>query len=165
MIGRLINLPFKVLGTVARAVQERNDAAVREKHGDGIATDDFAYLADEDLPKFDMPEGVDPASLKVKAADVRAWQREGRVMEFVDVRREARFKTGHIRDATHMPLGTIAIRLAELPPDDRVVLYCDKGPDALRAALFLKHRGIEDVVCIAGGLEAWKAAGGEVVRG
>ena len=50
MIGKLINLPFKVLGKAARAVQERNDSVMKEVHGEGTSGDDWSELENVPAP-------------------------------------------------------------------------------------------------------------------
>ena len=88
--------------------------------------------------------------------------RAGREILFVDVRKTGPFNAGHVKGALHMPLGTVHIRLAELPPDVRVVLYCDDGKKSRDATIFVRYRGLEDTWMLSGGLPAWRRAGGEV---
>lgn len=162
MIGRLINLPFKVLGKVSRAVQERNDAAMKAQHGEGLATDNYDAFEDKDTLGEPLPEDFDPGPLEQDAARVLADLRDGREILFVDVRKGAPFRAGHIQGALSMPLGTVHIRLAELPPDVRVILYCDDGKKSRDATIFVRYRGLEDTWTLSGGLPAWRRAGGEV---
>ena len=49
---------------------------------------------------------------------------------------------------------------AELKRKDRpVILYCESGDRAPKAAAALKKQGFERAVCLSGGLGAWKQAG------
>lgn len=162
MIGRLINLPFKVLGKVSRAVQERNDAAMKAQHGGGVATDNYDGFEDRDVLGEALPTDFEPGPLEIDPARVLADVKAGKPVLFVDVRKAPAFNAGHIGGALHMPIGTVHIRLAELPPDIRVVLYCDDGKKSRDAAIFVRHRGLEDTWMLSGGLPAWRRAGGEV---
>lgn len=165
MIGRLINLPFKVIGAVARKVQDRNDAAVRAQHGEGDASDSFDHLRDKDLAEHELPSDYDPGNVDMAASQLLADHRAHRGMLFLDVRSDRDFARGHLPGGTCIPLGALSIRLAELPPDQRVVVYdADGGRASQRATAFLRFRGIEDCWRLAGGLAAWQAAGGPVVH-
>lgn len=162
MIGRLINLPFKVLGKVSRAVQDRNDAAMKAQHGGGVATDNYDRFENLDRLGEPLPTDFDPGPLEIDASRVLADVRAGKPVVFVDVRKAPSFNSAHIGGAMHMPIGTVHIRLAELPPDIRVVLYCDDGKKSRDAAIFVRYRGLEDTWMLSGGLPAWRRAGGEV---
>ena len=162
MIGRLINLPFKVLGKVSRAVQERNDAAMKAQHGEGLATDNYDAFEEKDALGEPLPTDFEHGPLEQSAASELAELRSGPEILFVDVRKTGPFNAGHVKGALHMPLGTVHIRLAELPPDVRVVLYCDDGKKSRDATIFVRYRGLEDTWMLSGGLPAWRRAGGEV---
>lgn len=165
MLGRLINLPFKVLGKVSRAVQDRNDSAMKAQHGEGEAGDNYSAFDNADRLFETLPEDFHPDNLEIDAAKVLAAEKRGKTVLLVDVRKPAAHKAGHIPDAAHIPLGALHIRLAELPPDQRLVLYCDDGRASRDATMFLRFRGMEDVWMLAGGLPAWRRAGGTVTGG
>lgn len=165
MISRMINLPFKVLGAVSRKLQERNDAAVEAKYGKGTETDDYSEMDDRDRLGEKLPEDWSPGNVEQDAARLLADQRAGKTLMLVDVRKPAEFARAHIPGALSMPLGTVHIRLAELPPDLRIVLYCDDGRRSANAASFVRFRGIEHAWSMTGGLAAWKKAGGTVEGG
>ena len=63
-------------------------------------------------------------------------------------------------DATHIPAEEIDIRLAELPPDVRIVILSRTSQESERVVRFLRHRGLDDTWSLHGGLEAWKKAHG-----
>ena len=52
----------------------------------------------------------------------------------------------------------LASRIAELPTDRPVVLYCAGGYRSSIAASLLQHHGLKDVQEIAGGLAGWEQA-------
>lgn len=160
MLGRLINLPFKVLGSVARAVQDRNDAAMKARHGEGEAGDSYDYLADRELADKEVPADYDPGRVDISAAAAIASLKSGEPPFFVDVSPVDQYNLGHVPGAVHMPGGSVEIRLAELPPDRRVVISCRDGAFSRRVTRFLRFRGLEDTWVLTGGLAAWKKAGG-----
>jgi rhodanese-related sulfurtransferase len=156
MLKRLVNLPFAVATRAAKAFQDREDAKLREKYG---ATRDPG-----DVANYDKPQGgpvvyttLDPATVRMDAATVRAAQRDGRNVVLVDVR-ERRAGQG-IQGSLHMPLSEVSTRVSELSDDQLVVAW---GPEdaATQAVLFFRERGIEDSWILIGGVSAWKAAGG-----
>lgn len=156
MFGKLVNLPWKILDKAARVVQDRQDAQMRERHGTGADEDEWSKL-----PAFDVPPDYDCGDTGIEAEQVVS-AAEG--WTIVDVRPDGAWADGHPPGAIHMVLGSLPIRLSELPADRRVLVVADDDT-ARQAARFLRWRGIEDVWHLEGGLAAWKAAGGAVVKG
>jgi rhodanese-related sulfurtransferase len=79
----------------------------------------------------------------------------------VDVREDHEFEAGHVPNAHHIPLSTVADRTAELPQDEQIWLICQGGVRSMKAADYLLAQGF-DVVSVAGGTGAWIAAGKDV---
>lgn len=77
----------------------------------------------------------------------------------LDVRHDAEWRTGHIRGATHLPLGRLTARLAEVPTGRPLVVQCLGGSRSAIAASLLRRLGHLDVANLTGGIEAWTAAG------
>ena len=85
----------------------------------------------------------------------------------LDVRTREEYEEGHVAGAAWAPGGQaiqatdeyIAVRAA------RVVLVCDGAGRSIMTAAWLKRMGLPHVVVLAGGLPAWKAAGGAVEAG
>mgnify|MGYP002633217014 CR=1 FL=1 len=159
MLRRLVNLPFKVIGRAARVVQDRSDARMKAEHGTGVEGDDFTDL--ENVPEFDTPDDFRPSNLALSVVDARAAIDSGRPQVFVDLRLPDAFARGALPKADNLPLATLGIRLAELPPAHvRVVVYCADGGEASQeAARFLRFRGIEDACYLKGGIRGWTASG------
>lgn len=91
-----------------------------------------------------------------QAADAAA---AGRVL-LVDVREDEEWRSGHAPDALHVPLS--ALGEAALPTDRPVVAVCRSGNRSGVAAAQLAQVGV-DVANMAGGMQAWAAAGLPVV--
>jgi rhodanese-related sulfurtransferase len=156
MIGRFVNLPFKVLGTVARAVQERDKAqweqrASQEPQGEGETQGRIS---------LDVPSDFDPGPIRIQAK--RALDAPRFV---VDVGSASEWTTSHPSDATHIPAEEIDIRLAELPPSIRIIVIARSSEQSERVVRFLRHRGLDDTWSLHGGLAAWERAGGTIERG
>jgi rhodanese-related sulfurtransferase len=79
----------------------------------------------------------------------------------LDVREAAEFAEGHLRDAKHIPLADLGNRIGELDKQKAksVVVVCQTGARADKAARILAAAGFEDVVTLDGGQAAWVAAG------
>ena len=58
-------------------------------------------------------------------------------------------------DVLFMPMQSIPQRLQELPQDRAIACLCHHGIRSQQVAAFLLNRGFENVVNIAGGIEAW----------
>jgi rhodanese-related sulfurtransferase len=86
----------------------------------------------------------------------------------LDVREADEFGTGHLPGAIHVPRGLLEFKLSGTPAlsarDLKVVLYCKSGGRAALAAAVMQDMGYLDVVSIAGGVDAWAAAGKPLVR-
>jgi phage shock protein E len=69
----------------------------------------------------------------------------------VDVRSEAEFRGGAYPGALNVPLGELSSRLARIPKEKPVVVYCASGARSAMAARILRRAGYADV-SNAGGL-------------
>ncbi|MFO7166713.1 MAG: rhodanese-like domain-containing protein, partial [Chloroflexota bacterium] len=81
----------------------------------------------------------------------------------LDVREPWEWMQGHLPGAMHIPLGDLERRAGEVDLTRPVVVYCKGGVRSQQAAMFLAQRGHEAVYNLAGGLEAWRAAGLPIV--
>lgn len=118
----------------------------------------------------DVPsQTAEPASFaQLTFADVRAALLAGQEIALLDVREEDPFAQAHPLWAANLPLSRVEIEAwARIPRrDTRIVVYGEHdGQDlAPRAAAVLRKLGYGDVNLLAGGLDGWIAAGGEVFR-
>jgi phage shock protein E len=69
----------------------------------------------------------------------------------IDVRTPEEFRDGAYPGARNIPVGNLGARLAEIPRDRPLVLYCASGARSGSAARALKQAGYLDVIN-AGGL-------------
>lgn len=77
----------------------------------------------------------------------------------LDVRNPDEYAAAHLAGAVCIPLASLEQRAAEIPTDRRVVVTCQSGKRGEMAAERLRAIGFSDVVNLAGGLQAWRAAG------
>lgn len=83
----------------------------------------------------------------------------------LDVRNTSEFDAGHLPGATHVPLGDLAQRLAEVPAGRPLVVQCQGGARSAIATSVLEAHGVTDVVNLTGGYAAWLRDGLPVERG
>jgi len=103
--------------------------------------------------------GADSGVRSVSAEVLRA-ALQGTPPFLLDVREPWEWAVGSLSDlgARLVPLGELEARLAELPADRPIVVYCKSGARSARAAALLAHRGFAPVSNLDGGLTAWVAA-------
>ena len=100
---------------------------------------------------------VDQAESVIRDADV-----------LIDVREADEYAAGHIPGATHISRGLLEFKLSAAPElsrrDLKVVVYCKTSGRAALAAAAMREMGYLNVSSIAGGFDAWAAAGKPVAR-
>lgn len=103
---------------------------------------------------------------EVAVADAEQALREADVL--VDVREADEFAAGHIPGAVHISRGMLEFRFSAMSAlqsrDIRVVLYCKTSGRAALAGVALREMGYLNVLNIAGGFDAWAAAGKPVAK-
>ena len=103
---------------------------------------------------------LSPEVPQISAEDGARLVEEGAFL--LDVREPSEWIAGHAAAAAHIPLGQIPARGAEVPGDGTVVVICRVGGRSQQAATYLRSGGI-DAVNLAGGMQAWAAAGLDVI--
>lgn len=81
----------------------------------------------------------------------------------IDVRTPEEFAAGHIEGAINIPVESIAMRLDEIPEDEKVVLYCRSGNRSNQAAAILDDAGYPQIYDL-GGIIDWTAEGYALVQ-
>ena len=78
----------------------------------------------------------------------------------LDVRDEAEFASGHIADATHIPLADLEVRIGELKKyqNKTILVNCQKGVRSAKACDILRKAEFTQVNNLQGGLSAWLEA-------
>jgi rhodanese-related sulfurtransferase len=103
----------------------------------------------------------------VTPAELRDRYRSGGEIAIVDARDEGRFHDRHLLMASCLPLSRLElIAPGLLPRRSAPIVVCDDGEGlAERAAARLIEGGYTDVLVLAGGVNAWEAAGYPVYSG
>ena len=102
----------------------------------------FAALADGELAPFSQDAYL-------------ALAKSGEQAFVLDVRAPEEFVTGHVPGAVNIPYDQVAARLAEVPKDKDVVLYCRSGRRAGMAAEVLAANGYTRLKHLEGDMPAW----------
>ena len=110
------------------------------------------------------------AASKIRIQEVPLAQADEAIREadvLLDVREQDEFAAGHLPGAVHASRGMLEFKLSSNPAlssrDLNIVLYCKTSGRAALAACALHDMGYLNVKSIAGGFDAWAAAGKPVV--
>ncbi|NLY65063.1 MAG: rhodanese-like domain-containing protein [Alcaligenaceae bacterium] len=78
---------------------------------------------------------------------------------FIDIRSAEEFKNGSIPQARNIPMDELEQKVPSLPKNKPVILVCNMGRTAQKAAGILQKLNIEEVYVLSGGLSAWTQDG------
>jgi rhodanese-related sulfurtransferase len=96
----------------------------------------------------------------IELSNVPAELPEGVVV--LDVREPEEWAAGHIEGAVHIPLGTLPVRLQDLPDAQQFLVVCKMGGRSAQACMYLGQQG-QAAVNLAGGMVDWAADGRPMV--
>lgn len=76
----------------------------------------------------------------------------------VDVRNAGEFERSRINNSVNIPLDKLAESIDKLKKNSNktLIIYCQKGFQSAQAVKILNKLGVDSVVSIEGGLEAWR---------
>lgn len=97
-----------------------------------------------------VPIEIDPAAY-------HTWRGQGHAHLLVDVREPWEHETAAISGDVLVPMNELPVRLAEIPTDRDVVLYCHHGVRSFQVAVFLRQQGYTRVRSLHGGIARWAA--------
>ena len=99
---------------------------------------------------------AEPALVPVSQEALLERQQKGDESTYVlDVRSPEEYASGHVPGAVNIPYDQIASRIAEVPKDKDVVLYCKSGRRAGIAAEVLAGQGYTRLQHLEGDIVAW----------
>ncbi len=87
--------------------------------------------------------------------ELKEMQDRGESLLLVDVREPAEWEIVRIPGAVLIPKGDLPSKLAELPQDKPVVMYCKTGVRSAETLALLKDAGFADAKHVQGGISAW----------
>ena len=78
----------------------------------------------------------------------------------LDVRDDSEYKSGHIKNAVHIPVDALNERLGEIEKhkDKPVIVYCRTGIRSRKACTTLKKAGFGELYRLDGGVVSWESA-------
>jgi rhodanese-related sulfurtransferase len=96
---------------------------------------------------------VEPIEITPVALDALLKSDEPPVV--LDVREAWEIEICALPGSVSIALGHLGERWADVPADRRVVVVCHHGMRSLQATMFLRSRGRNRTINLAGGLDAW----------
>jgi hydroxyacylglutathione hydrolase len=79
-------------------------------------------------------------------------------LHVLDVRREPEWVSGHIQDATWVPLDKFNSGLPDAKKDAPLAVHCKSGYRSMIACSLLQRAGFGNVINVTGGFDAWPQA-------
>jgi rhodanese-related sulfurtransferase len=99
-----------------------------------------------------MIKEIDASALETRIA-------EGDDFLLLDIRSAGELAQGVLPNAVHIPMHLIPLRIAELPKDKDVILYCHSGARSYHACAYLAQQGYSNAINLRGGILAWARSG------
>ncbi len=91
----------------------------------------------------------------ITVEELKGKRDRGEAVTLVDVREPHEWAISELPGSVKIPLGTLPSRLAELPQDAEIVVYCRTGGRSANAVQFLRQKGYEKAFNLAGGINHW----------
>jgi glyoxylase-like metal-dependent hydrolase (beta-lactamase superfamily II)/rhodanese-related sulfurtransferase len=193
IFNRLLKLPDETLVFPAHDYKGDTVSTIGEekRHNPRLqvrSVDDYIELmANLKLPNPKMMDVAIPANMQV-GLHQEELEKEGRALSAVEAIRSLgrpdillvdlhesneRAKHGMLEGALHTPYATIEeglrpggmLREVAAATGRRVVFFCAFGERSAMAVAAAKQAGLANTAHLAGGIDAWKKAGGPVVQG
>lgn len=82
-------------------------------------------------------------------------KRSGSDVLLLDVREPDERELAAIEPSVHIPMRDVPGRLAELPKEREIIVYCHGGARSAMIAGFLEGKGYRRVANLSGGIDAW----------
>ncbi|HEV8050332.1 MAG TPA: rhodanese-like domain-containing protein, partial [Thermoplasmata archaeon] len=73
----------------------------------------------------------------------------------LDVREPDEREVAAIEPSLHVPMNDVPRRLAEIPKDTKLIIYCHHGSRSMMVAGYLVGAGYASVANLDGGIDAW----------
>jgi adenylyltransferase/sulfurtransferase len=152
LVGRL--MIYDALEMTYRSVKIRKDPECALCGKNPTITELIDYEAFCGVVSDEAVEAA--AGSTITAGELNAMKERGDDIYLVDVREPAEWEIVRIPDAVLIPKGDLPGRLADLPQNKPVVLYCKSGVRSAEALALLKDAGFADAKHVQGGVTAWQ---------
>ena len=104
------------------------------------------------------------ASKDIISSEAKNLMAKNKQMFLLDVRTPEEYRQGHLRGAVLIPMGEMERRIAEVPGNRPVLVYCAVGSRSRAVAGFLAERGYRSVYNMSDGIVGWYRNGMPVER-
>ncbi|NOT11540.1 MAG: rhodanese [Methylococcaceae bacterium] len=94
---------------------------------------------------------------QVSAIELKQRIEKNDPLVLLDVREPYEYEYARIEGSLLIPLNQIPQRLAELDPQQEIMVICHHGMRSQQAAQFLMHSGFTHVYNLNGGIDAWSS--------
>jgi hydroxyacylglutathione hydrolase len=85
-------------------------------------------------------------------------------IQVVDLRGAVEYKSGHIKGAGNVFVGTLLNNIDKISKDKKVVIHCQGGDRATIAYSLLAQKGFKNILNYSAGMNEWLRKGKEVVQ-
>jgi len=99
------------------------------------------------------------AQISVRVLNQRLCEGSLRALDVLDVRREGEWQAGHIAQVPCRALDTFPQGLPSIDGERPVAVHCKGGYRSMIACSLLERAGHRNIINVAGGFDAWHAAG------
>ena len=83
----------------------------------------------------------------------------------LDVRTAGEYQQARLEGARLIPIDQLARRIAELPKDRPILVYCAVGSRSAQVVNYLARQGYPEIYNLSGGIYAWAQNGYPVLQG
>ena len=119
------------------------------------------HQPDESQRTAQQPEPAPLIVPEIQPADLIPLRRAGQAPKFIDCREPYEWQQVRIPGAHYIPMNSVPNRLAELPADRPIIVFCAHGSRSFGVAYYLREQGF-DAYNLTGGITQWHIQGGEV---
>ncbi len=99
------------------------------------------------------------AQISVRELNQKLREGSVRPVDVLDVRRESEWQAGHIAQVQCRALDTFAQGVPEMDRERPIAVHCKSGYRSMIGCSLLERAGHRNVINVAGGFDAWHAAG------
>jgi rhodanese-related sulfurtransferase len=105
------------------------------------------------------------APINISASDAQELLRRPTPPYLLDVRTAGEYMQVRIPGATLIPIDQFVARMAEVPRNQPVLVYCAVGSRSSQVADYLVRQGYPEVYNMTGGIMGWQLRGLPVLKG
>ena len=95
---------------------------------------------------------------EIHPQEVHGLLNNGGTVKLIDVREPHEHQVCRIEGSELIPMGTVPqhlTRLEDEAEDAQLIVYCHHGMRSLNVVAWLREKGVQNCVSMAGGIDAW----------